>query len=451
MRDWQSLLDSFDLPLTPGNIVKISMRMLACINREIAFHSIRTAYLALKLGRSYKFNEGGDLQTLTLLALYHTIGFYRADFHFHYNPYDPNPDYFSNTMEVKSRYAFASYYLDDMTPLKEAASALENFTEDILSEEENSYISDYKKIIYFSAFISDYYKKNSDHPFPKNIAEIFPKAVCPELVELFNQLNNDDSIYIAIKDNTDEEVLQEAVTLIKYPKEDTIQLQKLLVYFLDFKSTYTVSHAINTACYSLSLGVRCNLNRDDLCELFTSALLHDIGKIATPQRILEAPGKLSPEDMGIMHHHVNHSRRILREYTPEHIIENAYRHHEKLNGTGYPNHLTAENITQIQRILTIADITSALNDSRSYKGEFSTDKIFKIIGEMTNNGELDSEISKYILTDFEEISKEQKVLLELLRIDFTNILIRYNNFILMEESLDDIEEIEDIVEDLEEL
>ncbi len=107
-----------------------------------------------------------------------------------------------------------------------------------------------------------------------------------------------------------------------------------------------------------------------LSELYCSAILHDIGKIATPQRILEFPGKLAPEDMGIMRHHVNHSKRILSGHAPEQIIENVYRHHEKLDGKGYPRHLERKDLNLIQRILTVADITSALNDTRSYKAEF---------------------------------------------------------------------------------
>lgn len=451
MRDFQNVFSSFKQLLTAGNIIKISMRMLACINREITYHNIRTAYLSLKLGKSYNFKEGGNLQTLIVLALYHTIGFYREDFHFSYNPYDPNPDFFSNSIEVNSRYAFSDYYLEDMTPLKDAASALEHFTEPLTSAEAASYIGDYKKIIYFCAQISDYFKKNPDKPFPKDISEISQSPLDTELVALFNQLNKDDSIYNAIKDNTAEEVLQEAVTLSKFTDQESLQLQKLLVYFLDFKSTYTVSHSINTACYSLSLGLRCNLSTDELNELFTSALLHDIGKIATPQRILEAPGKLSPEDMGIMRHHVNHSRRILRDYTPQNIIDNAYRHHEKLNGNGYPNHLLGDSLTKIQRIITVADITSALNDSRSYKAEFSVEKIYSIIGEMTEKGELDTSISTFILKNFEEISAEQQELLKILRVDFSNILSRYNNFIITSDDVEEIEEMDDIVEDLEEL
>jgi len=439
MRDWISYFRSFDQLITPGNIVKISIRMLACINKEITFHNIRTAYLALKIGKSYNFKEGGNLQSLTLLSLYHTLGFYRDDSNFTYNPHNSDIDYFSNDMETASRYAFSSYYLEDMTPLKKDARCLEYFTEPLSLNEENTYLGDYKKIIYFCAQISDFYKKNPDKQFPENIAEISAVPLDSELVEIFNQLNKDNSIYNALKDNTSEDALNMSVSFMKFSQIETIQLQKLLVYFLDFKSTYTVSHAINTACYSLSLGFLCDLTIEELNELFTSALLHDIGKIATPQRILEAPGKLSPEDMGIMRHHVNHTKRILTGYVPGYIIENTYRHHEKLNGTGYPKHLPGQVLTRIQRILTVADITSALNDSRSYKSEFSIDKVFAIIRDMTEKGELDSSITKFVIDDFDIISKEQSELLSILQVDFSNIISRYNSFILAD--VEDLEEL----------
>ena len=202
-----------------------------------------------------------------------------------------------------------------------------------------------------------------------------------------------------------------------------------MIYFLDFKSTYTVTHAINTSCYALSLGSRMKLNPAELSELFCSAVLHDIGKIATPQRILESPGKLVPEDMGIMKHHVNHSKRILSGYAPEQIIENVYRHHEKMNGTGYPQHLTGDQLTLIQRILTVADITSALNDSRSYKTEFSTDKTKSIITKMTEAGELDPTISRFVLEDFDEIVSEQQYLYKILCVDFSHVLARYSDYL----------------------
>lgn len=447
MEDVKNALYIIKQHLSPGNIVKISMRMLACINKEITIHSIRTSFLSLQIAQHYNFKQIANIQTLTLLSLYHALGFYKDDYQFGYNPHNPNPEFFLCTPEYKSIYAYTSFYLKDMTPLGDATAALENFLEPLTHYEQHTVIGDYKKIIYFAAHISNFYKKHPDEPLPQDLSTLAPPGfIDNQCIDIFNDLNKDNAIFHAFKTNQAVEELSSFLSNIKYPIERTVQLQKLLVYFLDFKSTYTVSHAINTSCYAISLGLRCKLSNKELSELFSSAVLHDIGKIAIPKRILEFPGKLSPEDMGIMRLHVNHTKRILLECTPNKIITDAYRHHEKLNGKGYPNNLKADELSQVQRILTVADITSALNDSRSYKSEFSTDKIFRIIKEMTDAGELDGEITKFVLNEFDDISQEQQALLDILRVDFSNIFAKYNSYIM-----NDVEDLSDDIEDLEDL
>ena len=161
-----------------------------------------------------------------------------------------------------------------------------------------------------------------------------------------------------------------------------------------------------------------------------------------------------------MRHHVNHSKRILNGYVDDEILQTVYTHHEKLNGKGYPRHLKGEDLNKIQRILTVADITSALNDSRSYKGEFSREKTISIIRDMTDRGELDPSITKFIIEDFDEIVKEQQVFQNMLSIDFSTVVVNYNNYIYEDVDLwvenllnattpysdDDIDELEDLEE-----
>ena len=193
-----------------------------------------------------------------------------------------------------------------------------------------------------------------------------------------------------------------------------------------------MKHSINTSSISLSLGLRLNLNDDDMTKLYTSAFLHDIGKMSTPQKILESPGKLSPEDMGIMRHHVKHSKRILNGLVSDEIVEIVYRHHEKLTGKGYPWHVAGKDLTLLQRILTVADITSALNDSRSYKGNFSKEKTISIISNMTNKGELDPAITKFIIEDFDTILQEEQIFQNMLQVDFSKVIAYYNDYIFNE-------------------
>ncbi len=449
--------------LKADQMANITLRMLACINREVVLHSVRTAYLAYKTVCVHPMNEKCSPEKLVMLAIFHTIGFFREDIHFNYFPHEANLNYFAKEKSIESKYVFACYYLEYMTPLKDDAVGLQNFLEPYNKDlRQYVYQEEYKDIIYMCARISDYVMKNPDKPLPEDLNEIAPGYFDPEYVKAFVEANKNNRLIEIMKSGTHFDEITNLVSTIQLSPEDNRMLEKMLINLLDFKSTTTMKHSINTSSYALSLGLRMNLSSEDLTTLYNSAFLHDIGKMATPQRILEFPGKLSPEDMGIMRHHVNHSKRILSGFVDDDILETVYRHHEKLNGQGYPRRVAGKDLTLIQRILTVADITSALNDSRSYKGEFSKDKTISIIKDMTDKGELDSQITKFVIDDFDELVKEQQVFQGMLAIDFSKVIVNYNNYIYEDVDLwvenllnstipyDEVEDIEEL-EDLEEL
>ena len=449
--------------LKADQMANITLRMLACINREAVLHSVRTAYLSYKTVCVHPMNEKCLPEKLVMLAIFHTLGFFREDIHFNYFPHEANLDYFSNEKATESKYVFACYYLEYMTPLKSDAVGLQNFLQPYNKDlRKYVYQEEYKDVIAMCARISDYVNKNPDKQLPADLNEIAPGYFDPEYVTAFSEANKGNLLTDAIKAGTHFDEINQLVSTINLSPEDNKMLEKMLIHLLDFKSTTTMKHSINTSSYALSLGLRLNLNSEELTILYNSAFLHDIGKMATPQRILEFPGKLSPEDMGIMRHHVNHSKRILSGFVSDEILETVYRHHEKLNGKGYPRKVEGKDLTLIQRILTVADITSALHDSRSYKGEFSKDKILSIIKEMTDNGELDPTITKFVIEDFDQLVKEQQIFQSILAVDFSKVIVNYNNYIyedvdlwvdnLMDASTnyDEIEDIEEL-EELEEL
>ena len=446
--------------LNAGQIIRIANRMLFNINNNIVLHNERTAYMALKVAQEYPMNSHCSIPNLVVLALFHTLGFFRQDILYNETPFSSDIQFFSDEKRTKSKYMFSYYYLEFMTPLKNDAQALEDFNQPFDEiQKKFLYQTDYKSILYMCARASDFIAKNPDTPFPADINELAPGFFDPDFAEAFNKLNKDGALVSQIKNSDYFWELEKYLYRIRLSPEGTHQALKLLVYFLDFKSTVTLTHSINTSCYALSLGKRLKLNDEDLNTLFTSAIVHDIGKIATPTRILEFPGKLSPEDMGIMRYHVNHTRRILGNIVSSNIFETAGRHHEKLNGKGYPQHLDASVLNQNQRILTIADITSALTDNRSYKGEFSKEHTLGIITKMTEEGELDAEIVKILVDNYDDIRSEQQYLQTFLKVDFSNVLKEYNDYLFndadlitnnIEEITDGLEEIEDI-EDIEEI
>lgn len=429
-------------PLSAGSIIQIACEMLKYINKQILFHNERTAFIALNIARHMGLGKEYSLQNLVILSLFHTIGFFRDDTFFSYSASEDKIDYFTKDHFIESKYVFSCYYLEFMTPLKQDALALENFFQPYNKDmEKYIYQEKIKSILYFSARISDYIYRNPDSPLPEDLNSLEPGQFNPLVVQSFQQINHNNSIINQIKTKTHLNFLYNYVSKITLSDKDKNCYLKLVTYLLDFKSTSTMTHSINTSCYALALGMRFNLSQDDISQLFISSMLHDIGKICTPQKILEAPGKLSPEEMGIMRYHVNHSKKILTDLVPENILEDVYRHHEKLNGNGYPNHLTEAELSLIQRIITIADITSALSDSRSYKGEFSVEETFTIMQKMTDNGELDKNIISVLFNQYDSIMEDLRFFQKTLQADFSQIFMRYNDFVF-----NDIEPLVDAVE-----
>jgi HD-GYP domain-containing protein (c-di-GMP phosphodiesterase class II) len=462
MADLSNLKSQLYSVLSSGALIRIAERVLFHINKEIVRHTERTSYLVMKIAHAYKLPERGSIRNLVFLSLFHTIGFFREDMFFNYSPYTNDVDYLSDTPEVKSKYMFACFYLEFMTPIRNDAIALDDFPGSFNRDAKNYLHQEtYKSIISLCARVSDFVYRYPDKPLPDNLNDLAPGKLDPEIIAVFTQLNKNHELEDCIRDEGYLDELYDFINKMQFSEEDNKTLEKLLIYILDFKSTVTMSHSINTSCYALALGLRKDLTSEQLSKLFTSAVLHDIGKIVTPQRILEYPGKLSPEDMGIMRYHVNHSKRILKGLVPEEILDNVFRHHEKLNGSGYPQHLTASELNMTQRILTIADITSALCDSRSYKGKFSKDKVISIMREMTDNRELDGDLMNIIETDFDQIQEELPDLQSLMQVDFSKVIGKYNEYILHYSNskaddsvvtnedviIDDVEELEEL-EDL---
>ena len=141
------------------------------------------------------------------------------------------------------------------------------------------------------------------------------------------------------------------------------------------------------------------MSDDDLQTLATGGLLHDVGKLVTPPKILNKPGKLDETEWGVMRHHVVESADIL-ERVPDatkgaRII--AEQHHEKLDGTGYPKGLKGAELNDLARMSAIVDIFGALTDARSYKPAFTTNRAFSILEDMQ------SAIDQNLLTIFKEI------------------------------------------------
>ncbi|UPK23223.1 HD domain-containing phosphohydrolase [Bradyrhizobium sp. 131] len=148
--------------------------------------------------------------------------------------------------------------------------------------------------------------------------------------------------------------------------------------------------------FGLSLGVR----KSDLERLSTAAMFHDIGKARIPLAILDKPGRLDNNERALVETHPAVGYDVLKEHgsISSEILDCVRHHHEYLDGSGYPDGLCAENITDIARILTISDIFAALIEHRQYKPTMPREAAYGILCGM--NGKLE----KALVSSFKDVA-----------------------------------------------
>ena len=146
-------------------------------------------------------------------------------------------------------------------------------------------------------------------------------------------------------------------------------------------------HCQRLALMGAALGLALNLPAQDIFTLQRGGYLHDIGKIAIPDRVLYKAGPLTADEWETMKSHTVQGERIcsrMKSLTP--VLPIIRNHHERWDGSGYPDGLKAEQIPLLARVLQIADIYDALTTARPYKRSFSSDEAIAILREETAKG-----------------------------------------------------------------
>lgn len=188
-------------------------------------------------------------------------------------------------------------------------------------------------------------------------------------------------------------------------KNDAVAIDVNLIKVSD---EYTFKHSVDVAAIAMMIGREYGLSRDGIHQLGIAGLLHDVGKAKIPNEILNKPGKLTDEEFEIIKNHSLYGFEILKEkncFSPL-ILDGVLHHHEKMNGTGYPDCLKDEQISLFSKILSVADIYDALVTKRPYKGPISGRQALEMVlalGEELDNKVIQSFVESVILYPVDSI------------------------------------------------
>ncbi|MCK8825948.1 HD-GYP domain-containing protein [Fuchsiella alkaliacetigena] len=258
-------------------------------------------------------------------------------------------------------------------------------------------ISDIKKLKRYG--ITNVYLKMNKIVRDKSIVRDDVKKVAvntaKKCVETFyksadDETDNDDKNEVKLLDES------EIINLVDNIINDIFSKDDLFISLRDIRKLddQLFFHLTNTSILSIAIAKILNYSKDKLKVLGLGAFLHDIGKIKVPDRILNKDGELSDEEFAEIQKHPTYSYEILKDYEaiPEEVAIIVHQHHEKCNGSGYPQGLKGDDMHPLAKIVAIADVFDALQNNRVYRKGLENKKVINILSSMAEDGELDSKI-----------------------------------------------------------
>ena len=382
--------------LPAHQIAGVLRRAFSYMDPRLVRHGERVAFIAYEMALVAPERVHVDGNLLALLAVLHDIGAYKTE------EIDRMVQF--ETEDVSAHSDFGYLFLQSTTSLCGCAEAiLYHHTPWSALKNIDTSAKEYAALIHMADRVDILLSTSEEKDVLPALRALSGSAFKPELVDVFAEADQKRRISQRLLDGGYLLLLEDWLRGFRFEDATAMELLRMIVYAIDFRSPFTVTHTTNTTAISRELGRRMGLTPEEGKALETGAFLHDIGKISIPVEILENPGRLTPKEMNKMRTHVVVSDEIIRGLVSDEVCEIAIRHHEKCDGSGYPRGLTAERLTLSQRILAVADIVSALIRQRSYKSAYPKERVVGILERMRDAGELCPDVCQAMLTDYDAI------------------------------------------------
>lgn len=212
----------------------------------------------------------------------------------------------------------------------------------------------------------------------------------PGLVKVATSLHRRGALWANCSASEDQNETRQAALDLDPAKRQHLQPAQIdliceaFAEVVDAKSHFTFCHSMGVADAALAIAQHIGLPQERVQLVRRAALLHDIGKLSVSNAILDKQGKLTEEEWKAVYQHPGLTRRILERISPlREIAVIAGEHHEKLDGTGYPDRLMAPDLSLESRIIAVADVYGSLSEDRPYRAALGLDQIVSIMRELT--------------------------------------------------------------------
>ena len=186
-------------------------------------------------------------------------------------------------------------------------------------------------------------------------------------------------------------------------------ISELFRNLVDFRSRFTVEHSTGVAGSASTIARLAGMTETEITLMEIAGNFHDLGKITVPNTLINKTSQLTREEAAIMRSHTYYTHYILSTINGvQHIAEWAAYHHERLDGSGYPFHVDARQLSVGSRIMTVADTFAALTEPRPYRGAMKSADVLATLKEMGSKNYLDKNILRLVEENYDEVQDVKK-------------------------------------------
>jgi len=374
-------------------VINIMEKTLNHVDSRLIDHGKRVAYLIFKVLNGRQMFTEKELQNICILAMLHDVGAYKTE--------EIDQMVVFETEKVWEHSIYGYLFLKHFSPLKDFAPVI------CYHHAECNEIGGLSPQHQFLAQLislcdrADVFSLQEDkgQGFCAHLEKYRDIKYRSDVIDMFNEAQIDiDKIFENIDNDAEFNRIFRETPL---SREEASAYIDMIIFSIDFRSPQTVIHTVGTTYISGVIAELLGMSEEQVEIIKTGALLHDIGKIGVPVGILESPNRLADAEMDIMRKHVDFSEEILHDCVSEEIKQMVVKHHEKLDGSGYPRGIKAGEITMLDSIVAISDIFVALCQRRTYKEAYPKEKIFGILESMS--GTLDGKILSLVEKNYEKL------------------------------------------------
>ncbi len=405
--------------ITSRNMADLIYETVRLMNKSMAHHCMRVSYIMSKMLETQGTYEKYEIADFMVLALLHDIGAIKTD--------DVRKPL---TFEAKNSTPHSVYgylFLRYLSPLEEQSKMILYHHMDYSKTKDMDYRYRFELEVLKAAEMMDVWQRSFGAKFDYKLIEKYSGTKFdPRVCQLLVKTVAEHDIFTKIRDNSYKAEYSESLEYILLSDIEKEKYLKMLMYCTGLKEEQMVSETVATIYVCRELGRKLKLSELDKNEVYYAAMVHDIGMLAIPKELLDAPRTLSEEEKNLIKTHVDIMEKTLDKKLSKEIIRIAAGHHERFDGSGYPRGLKASVMGEKEAILQISEQVVNAMEAKPYREAYTKEEIVDDLNNGIISGKYDGIVADTFLKYYDEIMDQAKQKAEMALVTHQKLQRNYN-------------------------